>query len=46
MSIEDITPEKLEELLNHKTMQRIFQRFDENFAVKRGKKKYDQNEDE
>jgi hypothetical protein len=44
VAAEDITPEKLDELLNDKTMQRIFQRFDENMFIRKGKNKFEINE--
>ena len=38
---EEISPEKLQEFLNNKSIQKIFQGFDQNLCIKRGKNKYE-----
>lgn len=49
LETEDISPEKLQEFLNNKSIQRIFQGFDKDLCIKRGKTKYevdDESEEE
>ena len=43
---EDISPEKLQEFLNNKSIQKIFQGFDQNLNIKRGKNKYEVDDEE